>query len=61
MTEARADWQHHVYGGARHGFSVADGIARPGVAHHEASDRRSWRAMIDLFDEVTLADDTSIG
>jgi dienelactone hydrolase len=55
MTAAGADWQHHVYGGTLHGFSVADAAARPGVAHHEASERRSWRAMVDLFDEVMPA------
>ena len=31
------------------------GLARstfPGIAYHEATDRRSWQAMLDLFDEV---------
>ena len=24
----------------------------PGIAYHEATDRRSWQAMVDLFNEV---------
>jgi hypothetical protein len=24
----------------------------PGIAFHEATDRRSWQAMLDLFAEV---------
>jgi dienelactone hydrolase len=43
MTAAGVDWQHHVYGGARHGFTIA------GPDHDEAADRRSWRAMLDLL------------
>lgn len=51
MTAAGVDWQHHVYGGALHGFSVP-GIARQGCAYQEAADRRSWRAALALFDEA---------
>jgi dienelactone hydrolase len=43
MTAAGVDWQLHVYGGARHGFTVA------GADYDEAADRRSWRAMIELL------------
>ena len=28
------------------------GAAFPGVKYHQLTDERSWRAMIDLFDEV---------
>jgi dienelactone hydrolase len=54
MTRAGVDWQVHVYGGARHGFSVPgiDPARHPGCAHHEASDRRSWQAMLELLEEV---------
>jgi dienelactone hydrolase len=51
MTAAGVDWQHQVYGGALHGFSVP-GIERQGCAYHEAADRRSWRAALALFDEA---------
>ncbi len=54
MRTAAADWQLYVYGGAGHSFTSpgVDRAAMPGVAYHEATDRRSWRAMVDLFDEV---------
>jgi len=52
MTAAGADWQHLIFGGATHGFSVPD-IARDGCAYHADADRRSWSAMLALFAEVT--------
>lgn len=54
MTAAGVDWQLHVYAGARHGFTVPgiDPEKYPGCAYHEPSDRRSWHAMLALFDEV---------
>ncbi len=54
MRAAGADWQLVVYGGAGHSFTspAADRAAMPGIAYHEATHRRSWRAMADLFDEV---------
>ena len=50
MTAVGADWQHLVFGGAMHGFSVPD-IARDGCAYHADADRRSWDAMLALFSE----------
>jgi dienelactone hydrolase len=54
MKAAGVDWQLHLYGGVGHSFTNPDidslGIA--GFAYHEAADRRSWRAMLNLFDEV---------
>ena len=48
------DWRMGLYGGVQHGFTAhhsgASGV--PGVAYDEASDRRSWQAMLDVFDEV---------
>jgi dienelactone hydrolase len=52
MTAAAADWQLHVYGGAKHGFSVPN-IEREGCAYDAAADRRSWDAMLALFAEIT--------
>ncbi len=54
MTAARVDWQLNVYGGAEHSFTRpgAESIGMPGIRYHEPTDRRSWRAMLDLFDEV---------
>lgn len=53
MTAAGADWQHHIYGGAMHGFSVPGVAAAPGVAHHEPSARRSWDATRALLSEAS--------
>lgn len=39
------DWQVVVYSGAPHAFTL------PGPNHHEAADRRSWRAFLDFLDE----------
>jgi len=51
MTAAGVEWQHHVYGGALHGFTVP-GVDQPGCAYHELAARRSWSAMLGLFAEV---------
>ena len=54
LTAARVDWQLHLYGGVGHSFTNRDidalGIA--GFAYDGTADDRSWRAMLDLFDEV---------
>ena len=54
MRAGGVDWQLHVHGGAVHSFTnkLASPDTFPGIAYHEATDRRSWRAMVDLFDEV---------
>ena len=54
MTTAGVDWRMHVYGRAGHSFTNPDigRLNRPGFNYHAPSDQRSWRAMIDLFDEV---------
>lgn len=54
MRAAKADWQFISYGGAVHGFTVKEAGDDPskGMAYNEAADRRSWRAMRDLFEEV---------
>ena len=49
---AGADWQHVIYGGARHGFSVP-GITHPGWRVRRARGSPIMaRAMRDLVDEV---------
>jgi dienelactone hydrolase len=54
MRTAAIDWQMNLYGGARHSFTNprAEQAGTPALAYHDPSDRRSWRAMVDLFDEV---------
>lgn len=54
MRAGGVDWQLTVYGGAQHSFTNprATGVNIPGIAYDQPTDRRSWRAMGDLFDEV---------
>jgi dienelactone hydrolase len=54
MRAGSVDWQLVVYGGAVHSFTNprASGIDLPGIDYDEATDRRSWQAMLDLFTEV---------
>jgi dienelactone hydrolase len=54
MTAAAVDWQHHIYAGALHGFTVVgiDPAKHPHCAYHEPAARRAWLAMLGLFDEV---------
>lgn len=53
MRAAEVDWRLNLYGGAVHSFTDpnADVSGFPGVAYHQPTDERSWRAMLDLFDE----------
>ncbi len=54
MNQGGADWRMNLYGGAGHSFTnpAANALGRPGFAYHELTNRRAWRAMLDLFDEV---------
>jgi dienelactone hydrolase len=54
MRAADVDWRMNVYGGAQHSFTHpnADLTGVPGFAYDRTSDERSWRAMLDLFDEL---------
>ena len=54
MEAAGADWRMIVYGGAGHSFTNPDvgQLGRPGFDYHKPTDERSWRAMLDLFDEA---------
>jgi dienelactone hydrolase len=57
MRAAKADWRVVLYGNAAHGFTHYRGENPPdtgyaGVAYDKLTDQRSWRAMLDLFDEV---------
>jgi dienelactone hydrolase len=54
MTAAGVDWQMIVYGGAGHSFTNKDvgAMGRPGFEYNAEADTRSWRAMLDFFDEV---------
>jgi dienelactone hydrolase len=53
MREADVDWRMNLYGGAVHSFTNpnAEMSGFPGVGYHQPTDERSWRAMLDFFDE----------
>ena len=54
MKAADVDWQLHLYGGVGHSFTNPDidRLNLPGFAYHEMADRRSWQAMLNLFEEA---------
>jgi dienelactone hydrolase len=54
MRAAGADWQLHLYGGVQHSFTNpgAPTANIPGIVYDEATEKRSWAAMRNLFDEV---------
>jgi dienelactone hydrolase len=54
MTAAKADWQMILYGGKGHSFTnpAAVNYNMPGIVYDELTEKRSWRAMLDLFEEV---------
>jgi dienelactone hydrolase len=53
MREGGVDWRMVLYGNAGHSFTnpLASSFGMPGIAYHEETDKRSWRAMLDLFEE----------
>jgi dienelactone hydrolase len=56
MRAAGVDWQINLYGGAKHRFTDpnAAAVGVPGLEYNHRAAERSWRAMLDLFEE-TLA------
>lgn len=54
MRAAGVDWQLHLYGGVVHTFTHphAEGAGLPGLRYDERAAAWSWRAMLELFDEV---------
>ena len=53
MRAGGVDWRMNLYGGAVHSFTNerAGQVGIAGVAYHRPTDERSWRAMLDLFEE----------
>ena len=54
MRSAGVDWQMHIYGGVEHTFTHPNASVGllPGLRYHQPSAEHSWRAMLELFDEV---------
>jgi dienelactone hydrolase len=53
MRAGGVDWRMVLYGGAGHSFTNprAGDMGMEGIAYHARTDARSWRAMLDFFDE----------
>jgi dienelactone hydrolase len=54
MRAGGVDWRMLLYGNAEHSFTneAASSFNLPGIVYDELADKRSWRAMLDLFDET---------
>jgi dienelactone hydrolase len=54
MRAAKVDWRMQLYGSVEHTFTHphADDAGLPGLRYDQPSAERSWRAMLELFDEV---------
>jgi dienelactone hydrolase len=57
LDSAKADWTMTYHGGAVHGFTVpgAEDRGMPGLHYNADADRRSWAAMLTLFEQAGLA------
>lgn len=54
MNGAGADWQLVTFGGVGHSYTnkAVDAFGMAGFGYHADADRRSWKMMLDLFDEI---------
>jgi dienelactone hydrolase len=54
MRSAGVDWRMDLYGGVQHSFTnpAAAQANLPGIIYDELAAARSWRAMLDLFEET---------
>jgi dienelactone hydrolase len=53
MRAGGVDWRLYLYGGAAHSFTNEQAALAgfPGLAYHGPTDARTWRVMLDFFDE----------
>jgi len=51
MTEAKVDWQMHIYGDTAHSFTNPT-MDRPGFRYDARADARSWASMRAFFEEI---------
>jgi dienelactone hydrolase len=53
LTEAKADWQLHAYGGTSHAFTNPEANSPDhGLLYNANADRRSWVAMKNFLEEA---------
>ncbi|WP_173238003.1 dienelactone hydrolase family protein [Legionella antarctica] len=53
MTQARVDWQVHMYGNVQHGFTNPQAQdADSGILYNQLAEQRSWLAMTNFLREI---------
>jgi len=52
LTQAKADWQVHAYGNTVHAFTNKNANMPGSARYHALSDQRSWKSMLNFFDEL---------
>ncbi len=53
MTDKQADWQVHAYGHTVHAFTRPEANDPTfGAVYNRSADTRSWRAMLNFFEEI---------
>lgn len=53
LTEAKIDWQLHIYGKTSHAFTNPEAHdAKMGLMYNPKSDHRSWKLMRMFFEEI---------
>lgn len=53
MTEAKVDWQMHMYGNVQHAFTNPEAHDTDlGTIYHPLAEKRSMMAMINFLDEI---------
>jgi dienelactone hydrolase len=53
MTEAKVDWQVHVFGNTQHAFTnPKKHDPESGFVYNALADKRSWEMMKNFFQEI---------
>lgn len=53
MTDAKVDWQIHIYGNTMHAFTNPNADdPNFGTVYNKIADVRSWESMKNFFTEV---------
>ena len=53
LTDAKADWQLHAYGGTVHAFTDPNAnMPDNGILYNKAAAHRSWASLINFLDEL---------
>ena len=55
MTKAGADWEVISYSGTKHSFTNPDAASAgmpDALAYNKQTDQRSWKAMVNFFEEI---------